>query len=316
MSFITVYDECVKLLQLIYFDAVVRHGGFTRAAEQLRVAQPGISVQIRQLESELGVALLARTTRQVRLTDAGERLLSRVRRILAEVDAASSDMQRLSEALGGRVKIGTVEALDPFDLPGALAAFHGRYPGVEVILRPIPVGQQLLDHLDAYEIDLALGPVPLDLPDRFTTTSLFSEEIVIIAAVDHRLSSQPGGVAFATLRQEPFVGFPPGTGLRRILTTVAATAEFAPRVPYESTSLSQIRDLVSHGLGIALVPASVAGAPGQPVHVHSVQPDPIHRAIALTRRQSSPLSAPAQACEDLLLEWASGRRCCRNTQES
>jgi len=292
----------VELRQLVYFDSVVRHGGFTRAAEHLHVAQPGISAQIRQLEAELGVALLARTTRQVRLTDAGERFLTRTRRILDELDAGRADMADLTGALTGRVRIGTVEALDPFDLPGALAAFHDRHPGVEVILRPSPVGQQLLDDLDAYEIDLALGPTPTGLPDRFATLPLFSEELLIITGPDHQLAHRQD-VTFGELQRERFVSFPPGTGLRRILDTAASPADFAPRVPYESTSLIQIRDLVSHGLGIALVPASVATAPGRPVTTHSVQPDPIQRGIALTHRRDPPLPAAAQACQDLLQRW-------------
>jgi len=292
----------MELRQLVYFDAVVRHGGFTRAAEHLHVAQPGVSAQIRQLESELGVALLARTTRQVRLTDAGERFLTRTRRILGELDAGRADMAQLTGVLTGRVRIGTVEALDPLDLPGALAAFHDRHPGVAVILRPSLVGQQLLDDLDAYEIDLALGPTPTGLPDRFTALPLFSEELVVITGTDHHVDAH-GGVSFAALREEWFVSFPPGTGLRRILDTADAPADFVPRVPYESTSLTQIRDLVSHGLGIALVPASVATAPGRPVTIHSLQPDPIQRAIALTHRRDPPLPAAAQACRELLQRW-------------
>ena len=292
----------MELRQLVYFDAVVRHGGFTRAAEALHVAQPGISAQIRQLEAELGVALLARTTRQVRLTDAGQRFLTRTRRILDELDAGRADMAQLTGVLTGRVRIGTVEALDPFDLPGALAAFHDRHPGVEVILRPSPVGQQLLDDLDAYQIDLALVPTPTGLPGRFATLPLFSEELVVITGADHHLHQQKA-VSFAALRDERFVSFPPGTGLRRILDTAATPADFVPRVPYESTSLTQIRDLVSHGLGIALVPASVATAPGRPVTIHSLQPDPIQRAINLTHRREPPLPAAAQACQDLLQRW-------------
>jgi len=296
------HAEWVELRQLVYFDAVVRHGGFTRAAEALHVAQPGISAQIRQLEAELGVALLARTTRQVRPTDAGQLFLIRTRRILEELDAGRADMAQLTGVLTGRVRIGTVEALEPLDLPGALAAFHDRHPGVEVILRPSPVGQQLLDDLDAYQIDLAIGPAPAGLPDRYVAFPLFSEELVVIAGADHHLDAHRG-VSFAALREERFVSFPAGTGLRRILDAAAAPADFVPRVPYESTSLTQIRDLVSHGLGIALVPASVAAAPGRPVTTRSVQPDPIQRAIALTHRRDPPLPAAAQACQELLQRW-------------
>ncbi|MBA3411495.1 MAG: LysR family transcriptional regulator substrate-binding protein [Geodermatophilaceae bacterium] len=137
-----------------------------------------------------------------------------------------------------------------------------------------------------------------------STLPLFSEELLIITGPDHHLDHQQA-VSFAALRDERFVSFPPGTGLRRILDTAAAPADFVPHVPYESTSLTQIRDLVSHGLGIAIVPGSVATAPGRPVITHSVQPDPIRRAIALTHRRDPSLPASAQACRDLL---SAGRR--------
>lgn len=124
----------------------------------------------------------------------------------------------------------------------------------------------------------------------------------MITGAEHHLDQQKA-VSFAALRDERFVSFPPGTGLRRILDTAATPADFVPRVPYESTSLTQIRDLVSHGLGIALVPASVATAPGRPVITHSVLPNPIQRAIALTHRRDPQLPPAAQACRELLQRW-------------
>jgi LysR family transcriptional regulator, transcription activator of glutamate synthase operon len=148
----------VELRQLRYFDAVVRHGGFTRAAEHLHVAQPAISAQIRRLESELGATLLARTTRRVQLTHAGELFLARTRRVLTELDAGRAELGQLADVLRGRVRIGAVEALNPFDLPGALAEFHTRYPGVELVLRSMSMGQQLLTALDANDLDLAPTP--------------------------------------------------------------------------------------------------------------------------------------------------------------
>ncbi|MGH3588564.1 MAG: LysR family transcriptional regulator, partial [Pseudonocardia sp.] len=86
----------MELRQLVYLDAVVRHGGFTRAAEHLRVAQPAVSVQIRRLETEVGAQLLQRTTRSVALTHAGELFLDRARRALAELDAARDALARLA----------------------------------------------------------------------------------------------------------------------------------------------------------------------------------------------------------------------------
>lgn len=159
LSAITVHNEWVELRQLIYFDAIVRHGGFTRAAEHLHVAQPAISAQVRRLEAELGVELRTRTTRRVALTHAGELLYAHARRVLDEIDAARADLNRLVDVLAGQVRLGAIEALDPFDLPAALAEFHTRYPGVEMTLRSGRL-QDLLAGLAADELDLAFGPIP------------------------------------------------------------------------------------------------------------------------------------------------------------
>ncbi|MDQ3579286.1 MAG: LysR family transcriptional regulator [Actinomycetota bacterium] len=291
----------MELRQLIYFDAVVRHGGFTRAAEHLHVAQPAVSAQIRRLESELGVTLLARTTRRVRMTQAGELFWARVRRVLDELAAARADLARLTEVLGGRVRIGAIQALDPFDLSGALAEFHTHYPGVELVLRSGPL-RYLLIALDADELDLGIGPIPSDLPDRFAAHQLFSEELVIITAPSHPFSRR-SDLPLETLRDEPFICLPPDSGLRAILDGVTARAGFTPRVPFESTNLQDIRALVSRGLGIALLARSVASAPGLPVSIHSVHPTPVHRAIGLIHHGDRPLAPAADACKELLAHW-------------
>lgn len=289
----------MELRQLVYFDAVVRRGGFTRAAEHLHVAQPAISAQIRRLEAELSVTLLLRSTRRVRLTHAGELLLTRARRILDEIDGARTDLDDLAEVLRGRVRIGAVEALGPFDLHGALAAFHARYPAVELTLRSAAVRQELLDALDADYVDFALVPMRADLEDQYMARELFTEELVLITAPQHR-HARCGPLAMAELRDDAFVSFPEPSGLRRILEDATGAAGYVPHVPFESTSLDRIRGLVSAGLGVALLARSIADAPGPPVTTHSVAPDPIYRAMGLIHRSDRALSPAAAAAASLM----------------
>ena len=111
----------MELRQLAYFDAVVRHGSFTKAAQRLHVAQPAVSAQIRRLEAELGVTLLERTTRRVALTQAGELFLARARLALAQLEGARADLAELSAVLRGQVRIGATQVLGSLDLPAALA---------------------------------------------------------------------------------------------------------------------------------------------------------------------------------------------------
>jgi DNA-binding transcriptional LysR family regulator len=290
----------MELRQLTYFEAVVREGGFGRAADVLHVAQPAVSVQIRKLEKELGVTLLARTTRHVALTHAGELFLQRARRALAELDAARADLARLTGAVIGRVRIGAIQALDPFDLSGALAAFHARHPDVELGLRSGAV-RGLLDDLAHGRIDLALGPVPRDLPADIRAVDLFIDELVLVTAPDHPTAGA-SSLTLEALRDDAFVCLPAGTGLRAVLDRHAAASGFTPHVPFETASLPRLRDLVAHGLGVALVARSVAEAPGPPVVVHQVAPERIWRPVGLMHR--TPLGPAAAACRTFLVERA------------
>ena len=296
--------ECVELRQLVYLDAVVRHGGFTRAAVHLRVAQPAVSVQIRRLEDEVGARLLHRTTRSVALTQAGELVLRRARRAMAELDAVPDELAGLAGGLLGRVRIGAIQALDPFDLPAALAAFHRRHPGVELALSSGAL-RRLLDGLDNGSLDLAIGPMPSGLPVRYARTPLFTDELVLATAPDHPLAGTDP-LPLAALRDEPFVCLPADSGLRAILDRLAAEAGFTPRVPFESSHLPRLRDLAAHGLGVALVARSVAEAPGPRVAVHSVDPGPQLRPVGLLHRTDATLGAAAEACREFLAGWMAG----------
>ncbi|TQM45649.1 LysR family transcriptional regulator [Pseudonocardia cypriaca] len=304
LALIAVQYECVELRQLVYLDAVVRHGGFTRAAEHLRVAQPAVSVQIRRLEAELGARLLHRTTRTVALTQAGELVLRRARRAMTELDAVRDELAGLAGGLLGRVRIGAIQALDPFDLPAALAAFHRQHPGVELALGSGAL-RRLLDGLDHGELDLAIGPMPPGLPARYARTPLFTDELVLATPPDHPLAGTDP-LPLAALRDEPFVCLPADSGLRAILDRLAGEAGFTPRVPFESSHLHRLRDLAAHGLGVALVARSVAEAPGPPVAVHSVDPGPQLRPVGLLHRTDVALGAAAEACRAFLAGWMAG----------
>lgn len=286
-------DESVELRHLVYLDAVVRCGGFTRAAEHLHVAQSAVSAQIRQLESELGVALLTRTTRRLSLTAAGELLLARARRILAEIESARGELDELGAVLRGRVTIGATPVLGRLDLPAALATFHRRYPAVALTLRSGLIAD-LLSALDAGDIDLVCGPIHADLPTRYTVQSLEKENLVLITPSEHHLATR-ARVGLADVRDEPFVCLPAGSGLRAILQTAAAGIGFEPHIPFETDSPTSIRELVSAGLGVALLAHSAAHAPGPQVAAHTLHPALRHPPIGVIHHRNRNLSAAAAA---------------------
>lgn len=141
------------------------------------------------------------------------------------------------------------------------------------------------------------------MAEQFRAHSLFSEELVLVTAPGHRLARAPA-VPLSALAGEPFICLPADSGLRLLLDDAAAADGCEVRVPFESTNLRRIRDLASHGLGVALLARSVAQAPGPPVAIHALAPTPLHRSVGLLQHGKRALTPAAEACRDSLIEWA------------
>ena len=292
----------MELRQLVYFDAVVRYGGFSRAADRLRVAQPAVSAQIKQLETELGTTLLQRTTRRVTLTQAGEVFLARARQALEQLDRARADLDELSTVQRGQVRIGATSILGSLDLPSALAQFRRRYPGVRLALQTGLIAE-LLGTLHAGEVDLVLGPVHTGLPAHFLADTLVDESLVLVTAAGHPLAAGRV-VTLAAVRDEPFVCLRAGSGLHGILCAAAAAEGFVPRIEFETYSPASIRELVAAGLGVALLATSAARAPGPAIGVHRLDRPPWHPPIGLIRARGRPLTPAAKAFADHIMRIA------------
>jgi len=269
----------VELRQLSYFEAVVRCGGFGRAAQQLRIAQPAISAQLKRLEAELGTPLLERTTRRVALTHAGELFLARARNVLDQVNGARFDLAELAAVLRGRVRIGATEVLGSVDLPGSLAQFRRRYPGVTVALRAGLIAE-LMHGLDAGELDIVLGPLHQELLGGYHARPLVEERLVLVTPPGWPPRG-PGPAALSDVRDEPFVCLRAGSFLQAILIEAAAAEDFTPRIELETHSPASIRELVAAGLGAGLIAESAARAPGPAVRGRYLQPAPQHLLIGM-----------------------------------
>jgi DNA-binding transcriptional LysR family regulator len=169
----------MELRQLAYFEAVASCGSFSRAAQQLHIAQPAVSAQIRRLETELGTPLLERTTRRVALTHAGELFLARTRTVLDQLNGAQDDLAELTAVRRGHVRIGATLVLGAIDLPRSLARFRRRHPGVTLALRAGLIAGLLAD-LDAGAVDIVLGPLHPDLVAGYPTRPLAEETVVLV----------------------------------------------------------------------------------------------------------------------------------------
>jgi DNA-binding transcriptional LysR family regulator len=280
----------MELRQLEYFVAVAEEASFTRAAERVHVAQPGVSAQVRRLERELGQDLLDRSERAVRLTDVGAAVLPHARAALEAVAAARSAVDEMAGLVRGRVTVGMVTACTFRGLFDLLADFHRDHPGVEVLLAE-DHSQHLLDAVRQGRLDLALVGLADPSPAGVELLVVADEPVVAAVAFDHALAGQPT-IAVDALRDHPLISLPPGTGLRACLDEACARAGFEPPVALEASSPGVVAQLAAEGLGVAIVPESGA----EPLGLHPLPTEPPMRGqLALAWRSSRPVSPAARA---------------------
>jgi len=292
----------MELRQLRYLVALADERHFTRAAAREHVAQPALSQQLRRLEAEVGLSLVTRTTRHVELTEAGEALARRARRALAEVDAGRAELDDLIGVRAGRVVIGAMQSLGPFDLSALLATYFELHPGVELTVRE-EVSDPLLDMLAHDTVDVAFVSLAEDFDrDRFEARTLLVEPMVAVMATDHPLADCER-IDLAQLRDDRFITFREGAGLRRILLAAAAEAGFVPQIAFESNNAVRGRALAARGLGVSIVPASDSSSPGPEAACVELT-DPPLRDVTLVWRSQRHHSPAARAFLDLAIERA------------
>ena len=283
----------MELRQLRYLVALAEEGNFTRAAASSHIAQPAMSQQIRKLEGELGLALVERTTRRVSLTDAGELLVVRARRIMAELEAASTELEALRGMYTGHLTLGAMHTMGPIDLSLAIAMFSARHPGVQLTVRE-QSSEEMAEMLRVDELDLAFLSVTERVESRgLGLHQLVSEELVALLPPGHRLARRRH-VRMVELADEAFISFRTGARLRELLVSAGREAGFEPRVILESNESQRVRRLVSRGLGVAILPRSDAEGPGADVAVVKLVEPQLQRDITLAWREGR-RHAPAAA---------------------
>ncbi|HEY1595319.1 MAG TPA: LysR substrate-binding domain-containing protein [Thermoleophilaceae bacterium] len=251
----------MELRQLRYLAAVARHGSFTLAAQELHVAQPAVSQQVRRLEQELGVELLSRTTRRVLVTEAGELALARAGRILADADALRAEIDELHGLLRGTLALGVIPAVGALDPAPLLARFRERHPAVDIRLIETTLADTL-ELLRADRLDLCFAfCLPDSAGEGVVGEKLFDDELALMVAPGHPLAKRRR-VALASLADEPLIAPITGASLRLALEDALREAGTTLRVSYESNEASTVRELTAQGLGVSVLPRSYARRPG------------------------------------------------------
>ena len=293
----------VTLRQLRVFSAVARHMSFGKAAEELHLTPPAISMQIKELEVQVGLPLFDRGGRSVALTVTGEYLLVYVRKILATLKDAEDAVARLSGLQTGRLTIGMVSTAKYF-VPRLMARFRAEHPGIEVRLAIGGNREQLVALLQANEVDLAImGRPPRELATRAEPFAVHPQ--VIVTPPDHPLV-KAGHAPAAALADYEFLIREEGSGTRAAMQKFFADHRLTPRVAMEMTSNETIKQAVMAGMGISFLSLHTIGLELKAglIAVPDIEGLPLAKRWYIVNTLAKTLSPAAEAFRYFMLEEA------------
>ena len=267
--------------------AVADNGSITQAARLLHSSQPAVSHQLAALEREARTILLRREPRGVKLTPAGRAAVADARRAIDAAASAVRSARAVGEAAGGSLRLACAQSLTVSVLAPVIRMWHRRHPDVAITLRESAVMDEILGFIDSDEVDMAL--VPLRVPDRFTTTEVADEEIVLAAPSGHPLAQQPT-LRIQDLGGARLVHFAPANGLSGWLDRSLTRAGIRPEAVMRTAVTAAAPQLAAAGLGVAVCPVSVISA-GFPGAIRSFSPRWSRQLGAVTRATLDPLAA-------------------------
>ncbi len=289
------------LRQLRVFAAAARHQSFGKAADELHLTPPAVSMQIRELEQQVGLPLFDRSGRQVALTVTGEYLLVYVRKVLATLKDAEDAIARLRGLETGRVSIGMVSTAKYF-VPRLLAQFRQEHPAIEVKLAVGGNREQLVALLRANEVDLAImGRPPRELATRAEPFAVHPHSVV--AAPDHPLM-RIGHAPASLLNNYEFIIREPGSGTRAAMEKFFADHRLQPRVAMEMASNETIKQAVMAGMGVSFLSLHTIGLERRAglLAVPDIEGLPVLKRWYVVNNLSKTLSPAAEAFRYFILE--------------
>lgn len=243
----------MEIRQLRAFLAIAEAKTFTAGARRVNVTQAAISMQIRQLEDEVGLPLFTRTPRRVIMTEAGEYLLERARRIMREHDSALAEIAEVAGAEHGRLRIGSASAMFATrQLPSILQKLKTKFPNAEISVTS-GTSQALVEKIMHGEVDIAFVSLPVE-SSNVTIDPLFSDEIVAIAHPDHPLAREKF-ISAATLAGEHLILGEKGGNTRRMIDEFFDAANVRPSITMELSRQEAINQMVENNMGVGIAGA-------------------------------------------------------------
>jgi LysR family hydrogen peroxide-inducible transcriptional activator len=295
----------LKLKDLRYLVAVADTRHFGKAAARCFVSQPTLSAQLKKLEEYLGVQLVERHPRRIALTEAGQQVVARARRIIEASDeiVAITELQR--DPLGGRLRVALLPTIGPYLLPLVAPRIRKKLPRLELLLYEYQTGT-MLEHLQAGDIDVGILALPINA-EGLVERKLFDEPFVVAVPEQHELARRRQ-LKVADLNGETLLLLEDGHCLRDQALDVCARSQVHEKQDFRATSLETLRQMVASGSGVTLLPELAAsGAYGNARGVAIVpfaKPEPTRHIGALWRKTSARGAAIEAVC-DLIAEFGS-----------
>jgi LysR family transcriptional regulator, hydrogen peroxide-inducible genes activator len=290
----------VTLRQLRYLQALVRHRHFGRAAEACSVTQPALSMQVRDLEKELGLELIERRPGDTTFTEAGMEVARRGEGVLAAARDLVDFARHRGRVLSGRLKLGIIPTLAPYVLPKVLPAMQARYPDLAIELRETQT-KILIEELAGGDLDVVMLALPL--PDaEIETTALFDDAFLLAVPADDPLP-KTARVRPRDINQQRLILLEEGHCLRDQALAYCAAPRHELPLSLGATSLATVMQMVASGYGVTLVP-EVAADVGRDERVkllRFIAPEP-GRTIGLAWRRTSPRKADFFALGEIVVD--------------
>lgn len=279
----------MDLRQLEIVISVAENASFTRAGQQLRMAQSGISRQIKMLEDELGEPLFNRLSKGVYLTPAGETLLVYARKVFQDLRNASLEISGLARLQRGQVRIGAGMSACVYILPPVLEKFKKLYPRIELLVAT-GVTDVLLSKLRDNSIELGIFTLPIRSPE-LTVVPLWTEDMVVATSVKHTVLSRKRWTNAQELAEYPLITFAKETNTRSVIDAYFERAGVTPRIVMEGENVATIKPLVKIDLGITIIPyrAIADEVKRKELHCLRIRDQKVTRQVGIVYRQSHSL---------------------------
>ena len=287
------------------FFHVAREKSFSRAAKNLHISQPAMSVRIKQLETELGERLFDRARKGVALTEAGSVLFTSAEKIFADVEEARRKLSALKDSGGGHVRLGCSDTASLYLMPPVLKKFRKRFPAAEITIRNAHTAE-ICDLLVRGELDFGIITRPASLDRRLEDRDLFPDPFVVVCRKGDPLLRR-GQVSLDALDGRPMVALEKGTVTREAIDRALRAAKARPRIVLETGNIEVQKLYASIGFGCALLPASaVSDADRRRLEVRPLKGNPLERRIVVVVPRERFLSRAAEGLLALVAEASGG----------